>query len=276
MERSAKRTGAVGAAFVVGRNAAPARYAALRSQIRSQNARVSRLASAFRRGRLRRRNAVTAGYLGIEVKYYDTFKAATVLAAPATPDNTARFNPATRLCLNAVSQGDGPTNRDGRKIRLRSLYIKGTIYREGLEAQAGSQEPISGYVAIVLDRQANASEIVPDQVYTSPQGTAFGNSCLFRNLEYSNRYRILRDQVFTFGGGPEAGVTGSLNPAGLAKHFEWYIPLNFDTLFNTEDPTNATIADIVSNAIGVVALATISAAPNTLALAYSSRIRFVG
>jgi len=241
---------------------------------------VSRLvgrARAVGRSRLRRRNAVTAGFLGVEVKYYDTYYAATTLAAPTTPGNTQRANPATLGCVNAVSQGDGPTNRDGKKIRLRSLYIKGTVYRGATEDFSAPCEPVSAYVAVVLDRQANAAEIAPAQVYTNPQGAALGNSCLFRNLEYSDRYRILRDATFHFGAGPQSAYAlDKISNGGLVKHFEWYIPLNFDTLFNTVNPTAATIADIVTNAIGVIATGTASASNNSLVLAYNCRLRFVG
>jgi len=276
MQAAGKRRGAVGAAFTMGSSTSRKRISTLARAIRSQNARVTRMGS-YSRSRLRRRNAVTAGYLGLEIKYFDTYFAATTLAAPTTPGTTQRANPATLLSLNAVSTGDGPSNRDGKKIRLRSLYIKGTIYRAAVEDQAAPQEPIAGYVACVLDKQCNAAEIAPDQVYRNPMGAAIGNSCLFRNLEYSDRYRILRDQVFSFGAGPQSAYAlDKISNGGAMKHFEWYIPLNFDTLFNTVNPTAATIADIVTNAIGMVATATISSGNNTLVLTYNCRLRFVG
>lgn len=248
----------------------------LASAIRRQNVRV---AARSRVGRSRRRNAATAGFLGIEVKYYDTTFAATVLATATTPGNTFRVNPAVDLCLNAVKQGDGPTNRDGKKIRLRSIYIKGTVYREGIEGKSVTQEPVSAYVACVLDRQANASEIAPAQVYVNPSLASIGCNNMFRNLEYSDRYRILRDQVFNFGSGPLGLFSGvSVATGGQQKHFEWFIPCNFDTLFNTVAPTTATIADIVSNAVGMIGCATANDATNgnQIALAYNARIRFVG
>lgn len=245
----------------------------LTTAIRRQNVRLG-----LRTTRTRRRNAATAGYLGIELKYFDQYFPATTLDAAATPGNTFRCDPATQLSLVAVSTGAGPTNRDGKKIRCRSLYIKGTVFRPAYKGYSQPQEPMSAYVAVVLDRQCNASQLAPAQVFTNPAGTAIGNTCLLRNLEYSDRYRILRDQVFLLPGGPMANnaAADTFSSSGVIRHFEWYIPLNFDILFNTVTPSAATVASIVSNNVGVIACATINGVNCTAALAYTSRLRFVG
>lgn len=229
------------------------------------------------RSRMRRRNAATAGYLGVEIKYFDQAYAATTLSSPTTPDNTMRADIPTQLCLNAVSQGDGPTNRDGKKIRMRSLYIKGLVYRQGYEDQPAPEEPVGAYVAVVLDRQTNAAQLAPAQVFTNTAGASLSNISLFRNLEYNDRYRILRDGTFIFNAGPQSAYAlDKISNGGLIRRFEWYIPLNIDVLFNTTTPTAATVASIVSNSIGVIAGATSSSGNNSLVLAYNSRLRFVG
>lgn len=230
------------------------------------------------RSRLRRRNAATAGYLGVEVKFFDQQFPSTILAAPSNPASSMSVDPATTLSLVAVSQGDGPSNRDGKKIRLRSLYIKGTLFRPAYKGYTLPQEPMGAYVAVVLDRQCNAAQLSPAQVFINPQASAIGNISLLRNLEYSDRYRILRDGVFLLGSGPLANnaAADTFSSSGVLRHFEWYIPLNFDVQFNTTTPTSATVASIVSNNIGVIAAANVSAVNDTIALNYTSRLRFVG
>lgn len=254
------------------------------SSIRAQNARVTPL---FSRGRLRRRNAITAGYLGVELKYQDMWYPYTVLSAPATPDNTVRVNPVTNqgtpaapsnvsiLSLNAVCQGDGPWNRDGKKIRLRSLYIKGTLFRPAISSTP-TTPPITAYLACVLDKQPNAAEIAPAQVFVNPTGVDTGCGNWLRHLEYNDRYRILKDQVFTFPALLTPNGAPNFSTSGLLKHFEWFIPLNFDTLFNTTTPTAATVASIVTNAIGMIGAASASAGGYSVALTYNARLRFVG
>lgn len=257
--------------------AVAAAAARLSSAIRRQNVRTVARSANLLRSRLRRRNNVTAGYLGVEVKYFDQAYAATTLSAPTTPDNTLRADIPTQLCLNAVSQGDGPSNRDGKKIRMRSLYIKGLVYRQGYEDQPAPEEPVGAYVAVVLDRQTNAAQLTPAQVFTNAAGASLSNISLFRNLEYNDRYRILRDGTFLFNAGPQSAYAlDKISNGGLIRRFEWYIPLNLDVLFNTTTPTAATVASIVSNSIGVIAGATSSSGNNSLVLAYNSRLRFVG
>lgn len=282
-------------------SAARARLSAMRGapapKSRAVTAAAARLTSAIRRqnamagrrtgGRLRRRNAMTAGYLGIELKYQDMWVAYTNIAAPVTPNDTIRFNPSTNQgtpaapvnvaigCMNAVCQGDGPWNRDGKKIRLRSLYIKGSIYRPSVGASGANLEPFTVYCACVLDKQPNGAEISPAQVWVNPGGQIASNACYLRHLEYNDRYRILKDQVFTL---PSQQVANGANysTGSTVRHFEWFIPLNFDTLFNTTTPTSATIASIVTNAIGFCAVASQNSAGNQVALVYTARLRFVG
>lgn len=249
----------------------------IRAAARLHTQQVAR-ASSLVRSRLRRRNQTTAGYLGVEVKFFDQQYPTTTLPAPANPASSMAVDPTTTLSLVAVSQGDGPSNRDGKKIRLRSLYIKGTLFRPAYKGYTLPQEPMGAYVAVVLDRQCNAAQLSPAQVFINPQATALGNISLLRNLEYSDRYRILRDGVFLMGSGPLSNnaAADTFSSSGAIRHFEWYIPLNFDVQFNTTTPTAATVASIVSNNIGVVAAATINAVNDTIALCYTSRLRYVG
>jgi len=276
MQSSGKRTGVAGMAFSVGRRGVG--VSQIRSAMRAHNARVARRAT---RGRLRRRNRITAGFLGIEVKYFDVYKASTALTAP-TDTTSFLFNPTVGAdCLNCVAQGDGAQNRDGKKIKMRSLYIKGFVRRPNSEAAGDVPGPVRAYVAVVLDRQTNAAAAASSLVWNqAPAGaSALFNAGLMRNLEYADRFRILRDQAFDLNNPTLAGIgtADAWSTLGVVRHFEWFIPLTEDVLFNNTTPTTAQIANIVSNAINFYAVATdVSITANTVSCGYLARLRFVG
>jgi len=234
-----------------------------------------------RRSRLRSRNRVTAGFLGIELKFWDTGKVDTALIAP-TDTTSFLFNPGVvGDCLNCVPQGDTAQSRDGRKIRMRSLYIKGYVRRAQFEANGAPAIPNRAYVAAVIDRQCNGAAAASSLVWNqAPNGaSALFNCGLMRNLENSDRFRILKDQVFDMNMPTLAGIgtADAWSSAGLVRHFEWFIPLNADVLFLATNPTTAQIANIVSNAINFYAVATDATATiGAITCGYVSRLRFVG
>lgn len=246
----------------------------------AQNRLVGRDLSLVRLRSRRRRNQVTGGFLGMEVKYFDQARSAIQLPAPTTPDDTMIMNPnipSSLNCLNSPSQGDGPSNRDGRKIRVRSIYIKGTVYRTQYEDQSGPGTGIQAYLACVLDRQCNGAAITVAQVFSNPSGAAVNNHALLRNLEYSDRYRILRDQLFNFDIKAQSGYAlDKLSWPGQIRHFEWYIPCNILCEFNQTAPTASTVSSLVNNSISVVGAATNATAPDACGLTYNCRIRFTG
>jgi len=255
--------------------------AATRYGVLTPVARPLQRARLVRRSRLRRRNRVTAGYLGIELKFWDTGKVDTALIAP-TDTTSFLFNPGVvGDCMNCVPQGDTAQSRDGRKMRMRSLYIKGYLKRANFEANGAVSPPVRAYVAAVLDRQTNGAAAASSLVWNqAPNGaSSLFNAGLLRNLENSDRFRILKDQVFDLNLTTLAGIgaADAWSTAGLVRHFEWFIPLNETVTFLATNPTTAQIANIVSNSISFYAVATDATATiGTVTCGYVSRLRFVG
>jgi len=227
----------------------------------------------------RRRNATIGGFAGIELKYFDTLKAVTNLTGP-TDTTTFLFNPGTGGdCLNCPSQGSTALTRDGKKIRMKSLYIKGVVVRNFLEALAAPFPPVSCYLACVLDRQTNAAAASSNIIWKQAPGgaTAAFNCTLQRDLENGERFKILRDQQFDMNIptlGYAAADAHSSN--GLMRHFTWFIPLNgLPAYYNTG--TTAVIANMVRNSISFYAVQNyVPAAGAQIEVAYQARLRFVG
>jgi len=227
----------------------------------------------------RRRNAVTGGFVGTELKYFDTLKAVTNLTGP-TDTTTFLFNPGTGGdCLNCPAQGSTALQRDGKKIRMKSLYIKGVVVRNFVEALAAPFPPVSVYVAAVLDRQTNAAAASSNVIWKQAPGGASAafNCMLSRDLENGERFKILRDQVFDMNL-PSLGYAqaDAHSTNGLMRHFTWFIPLNgLPAYFNIG--TTAAIANMVRNSISFYAVQNYVPATGAQAeVAYISRLRFIG
>lgn len=225
------------------------------------------------RGSMRRRNIRTAGYLGIELKFLDTY--ASSLAIPAPTDCAGgEMQPEGGCtgCLSAPAQGDGEQNRDGRKIVIKNAYVEGTLTSNTLQDQADVVAAPIVYVALVLDTQANGATVVSEQVFTNPNDQASVNASPLRNLEYSSRYRVLAHKVLNmspvqlFNDGA-ATTSAVVTPRNFKLGWSGDLPVTFTG-------TTADVANVTDNALHVIAFAT--DATYTPYISYNARVRFVG
>lgn len=235
--------------------------------------------SAARRGGFylsgrRRLNARTGGYLGIERKFYDTTLAGTALAAP-TGATGGEVDPATVLCLSAPAQGDGESNRDGRKITITQCHVAGVITCNSQATQSAADDATTCMVALVLDTQSNGAQLNSEDVFTNPGASALLASDVFRNLQYSSRFKVLGVKKITLMNpsiANNAAASGNLTQSGLQKRWRFDLQkLNIPVTFTG---TTAGIANVTDNSLHIVAFCTSTGlAPN---ITYNSRIRFVG
>lgn len=211
-------------------------------------------------------NMRTAGFLGIETKFHDCYKApAAVVATTASAEQDPAANAS---CLNAIAQGDGESNRDGRKCLLKSLQIKGQINSTVQSDQADIVEPPMCRVVVVIDHQTNGAQLNSEDVLKDAAGL---DMCSLKNLQYSRRFTTLYDQVHTLSpavAGSDGACTMSVNFSPC--YFQLYKKLNLPVNFTN---TTSDIANIMDNSIHVIAIASGS---GLCTLGYQSRVRFVG
>lgn len=227
---------------------------------------------AISRGR-RRMNARIGGYLGIEKKFLDCY--ASLVVIPAPTDCTGGEMQPEGGCTNALSvpaQGDGETNRDGKNITFKSIFITGTVTQTALTTQATAITPPTIFVALVMDTQTNGTAINSEDVFTNPNDTALVNGFPLRNLQYSSRFRVLAHKTFTLGpvtAFNDAAGTGTAIPTTKTFTLSHVgdIPMRFSN-------TTADVANAVDNSLHLIAFATsTSYVPK---ISYNSRMRFVG
>lgn len=232
------------------------------------------LARGRRRAASRILNRRTAGFMGIETKFYDQKLIAGVLTAP-TDATGGEFNPSATISLNTVAQGDGESNRDGRQITMRSIQVNGVITCVQQVNQSAADFPTKCFIALVLDTQTNGALLNSEDVFTNPGANAVTAADPFRDLQFAKRFRILAVRKVTLQNpaiANDAATTGNIVQQGLRKDFSMFVNLKgIRTLYSG---TTETIANITDNGLNIVAFCTnTQLAPN---LSYVSRLRFVG
>jgi len=91
-------------------------------------------------------------------------------------------------CLNLVAQGDDFNQRQGRKIILKSLYVRGFASSRDL-----TSGPNLARLIIFYDAQANGTTPVITDVLTA------ASSVSHLNLDNRDRFKILHDSQHAFG-----------------------------------------------------------------------------
>ncbi len=228
--------------------------ASLATFFRAQNAAAARKRARYGGG------ARTGGFLGIESKFIDSTRNGAVVAS----QTGAEADPATVNCLNAIAQGDGESNRDGRKCTLTSLHLRGLVTLDGTETTTLAQGR-KVRVIVVHDTQTNGAQLNSEDVYLT--ATNVGDA--YRNLQFVKRFKILKDATFDMN--PQAGAgNGTANDSpGIIKSFKWNFKFKIPVVHNG---TTANVSTITDSSLHVIAFANSTGTT----LAYESRIRFVG
>lgn len=231
-------------------------------------------AAAFRAGRaqsrLRRRNIRTAGFLGIENKFYDTAVSKAALASGTTAMTGLEQDPQTVNCISAPAQGDTESSRDGRKIMINSILVQGVVSTEN--SASFERTPIV-CVALVLDTQTNGAQLNSEDVYSCPGTDEINTAVPLRDMQHGSRFKILgfkRLVLRPYGAGFST-VSLSVTPAGAVSPFVFSKKLSLPVHFSS---TTEGVANVQDNSLHV--LAWIDSDSDAAAISYNARIRFTG
>lgn len=239
----------------------------------SQRAQLRVASNAASTGGNRRQNVRTAGFLGIEHKFYDTFVTDSTIITSGTATGGTQ-DPSGGLSIAAPAQGDTSFSRDGKKIMVESVQITGVVrvsHRDGLST--GVEKP-TFFIALVQDTQTNGAPLLSQSVYTNPGNSTRLASSIIKNLLSGKRFRTLKIWTLI----PEApGLAPSTDTDDMSSNgtnipFEFYKKLQMVVEFN--GGTTANIANVVDNSLHMIAFT--NDASWTSKLDYNARIRFVG
>ncbi len=235
----------------------------------------------FRAGRQQFRRAVNVinrsarGFTGIEVKFYDQG----LLNASLTAPNDAtggEHDPSATIMMNTVTQGDGESQRDGRRITMKSIFVIGNVKTNAKAAQSTADNATLVFIALVMDMQTNGATIASENVFVNPAASANLAADPFRNLQFTKRFRILATRKIVLTTQSMANATSfsadsGVIYAGITRRFKMFVNLN--TVVNYTGTTE-TVANIADTSLHLIAWCSDTGlAP---LLSYSSRLRFVG
>lgn len=243
----------------------------------SKRSRMSSGAATMQRLRATRsRNYRTGGFLGIEYKFLDcAFNGGGTIAA-STDATGGELQPDSGCtnCISCPAQGDGESNRDGRKYVIKSAWVSGSVDWGVLQDQIDVLPSAGVYMALVLDTQANGATINTEDIFVNPTTQAEGMIPQpLRNLQNSKRFRILDSKYVSardLAVGTDGASTMSMVPSSqpvISLSWKGNIPVECTG-------TTADVASVSDNALHVVAFAGTSNYACTFR--GKSRIRFVG
>ncbi len=216
--------------------------------------------------------ARTGGFTGIERKFYDTKLSAGVLQAPGDASQGEQDESAT-ISLCTVKQGDGESERDGRKCTFQSAYVKGVIESPNSNLDTIVTDPVKIYVALVLDTQTNGTQIKSEEVFVNQSGNSVLAASPMRNMAFTQRFRVLDtfECVLVHHAAANNNAATTVSTAGATQPFTLSTNLEFSTQYSG---TTETIANITDNSLHVIAFCNdIQTIP---VIRYNARVRFVG
>ncbi len=216
------------------------------------------------------RSAGLARALGVEKKFTtDKFQDATLIntwvAIPIEVSDHSATETAGNMLM--IAQGNGQSQRVGRKIMLTNISVRWVATRVAITDQEAAMAPTIVRMVWYIDRQANGAVATPSDIFTDT-----GEDFLqFRNLANAQRFKILKDIEVTLN--PSAGAgdgTVENDWAGETKVGQFHKILNLPILYNQSATTGA-IATIESNVIGCIMVSSVAEAA---LVTFNTRSRF--
>jgi len=175
----------------------------------------------------------------------------TFTAAAAFP--LATLTGVVSACLNGMATGSSAITRLGRRIIIKSIYVRATIFK----AATTTGEQVNRAM-IVYDKQANATAPTGAQVLLVDSVVGVND------LGNARRFVTLMDKVFT---------TSAVGGVQDDSHIEFYKKCNLPVDYNVG--TAGTVADIQSGSLHMISWNSgglLTAAP---AGQFTIRVRFI-
>ncbi len=218
--------------------------------------------------RARRRGTKTFGtQVGMELKFVDTESDSDAFAVTWTA-----MEDGTNDSICGISQGNGESQRIGRKIAIKSIHIRARMkVAEVNEDGATPTKDRRGRIYVVLDTQTNGVQLTATDVM---DGGLTDDTLAFRNLQHSRRFRVLWDKAFVVRNLSSTASNG-LNTFGSCESVT--AMFKFDHHFKkaimvTYNGTDATISSISDNSLHLIGVAN----STSVTLNFQCRVRYFG
>ncbi len=222
---------------------------------------------------VRKAVAVLAQKLGVEKKFFDSCGAD--VAIPSATNCVGGIipstSPAADTCLNSVGIGTGDSERDGRKITMKSIQVDGYVRRAEQNLKSAFLDAAEYTIALILNKQTNGAVTVTSDVFSNTAASLAMAPHAMRNLKSVTKYDILWKRTFkepiqTTGN----DAAGTFSIKGWTVPFKFYIPLrDLEVCFSAD---SALLASITDNSLMMYAMAS----KTGLQVCYNARLRYFG
>lgn len=219
--------------------------------------------------RLRRRR-YNYPSLKAEPKFYDTFRTTFTLASSATFAG-CEYDPSATSMISTPSVGDSEQNRDGKKIVITQVEVKGWVYKYTEANQTTAEDGQWAWIALVLDTQTNGVQMNSEDCFKNIEGANAALAVPFRNLLYGGRFRILKFKRFVFNNPNLCWDGTNMEQNGMVRPFKFYKKLRLPVNFNAG--TTSDIANVIDNSLHIIGC---SSQASNITASYGARIRFIG
>ncbi len=211
--------------------------------------------------------------MGIELKFHDTGLSGSTINSTADMTNGEQ-NPSATLGVTTMAQGDGESNREGRRCTWQSLHITGIVNVTAKTNQTVAPAGLNWFIAVVLDTQTNGAFADSESVYNNPSANVRTSTTPLRNLQQIKRFRILATRKMKCDGNNMSFDGTNIEVSGCKRPFDIYIKFPGKGIVATYSGTTASIANSTDNSI--IVLAWVSAVDSTSTITYNSRLRYYG
>ncbi len=211
-----------------------------------------RRAGPYRTPRAGRVSPAVIASLGVEKKFFDGSKGNTSVSATGTITDDS---------LVEIPQGDGESNRDGRKVIVKSIHVKGLCKADSTSAPTETGNRIR--IIMYLDKQVNGATAAVTDLLEDADINGF------RNLTNSGRFTFLYDRSYDLNN--MAGAFDGTNDQFGELHLGFSInkTVEIPVQYNS---TAGAITEITSNNIGMLFIDE----EGNSTVQYRWRVRFVG
>lgn len=208
-----------------------------------------------------------------ETKYFDAQNTGNAIQSVAAAgwDSTEQ-DPATLLCLFAPTQGNDFNNREGRKVWIKAIKIRGMVEWPAVANLTAGIPANQVRLILVMDKQTNGAQLNGEDVIES--GTKASEPCIqeFQNPKFFGRFRVMWDRTYTR---PNSGTSydgTNIEANGCHQKFKINKKFKKPLLVHFNATNGGTVADIVDNSFHFLAGRYATAASATLY--YKSRVSF--
>jgi len=173
-----------------------------------------------------------------ELKYYDTwvdFQAPGGSAVFSDSNMTAIAGSGKVICN--PGQGDGVSARNGNRILVKSLHVKGSVRVEAKDDGTLILQPRRVHVAVVRDSQTAGASHTGFPVWVNPSGSTQQLMNVHRNLNFGDRFAVLRQTQLDMTPSTfevlDIAVPDQTATSGRLECFEFFIPLDDIVVFKS-------------------------------------------